>query len=293
MRKTAASISVLFLILFFAGHALATCPAGSTWTTSWTDSGNQTTYTLEAPCKVYIGIPFTVTATATDSVNPNNDVAYPWAIYDTYSTSSKKIKGTIAGGAAGGADAWITTVNGQWQKTVPLTYSGTPYDHRIEFYANDLGYGTGSHSYGSRTIGDITVDPFFVDAGADITISASQQSSTILQGRVVGSGLTYRWLEGSTVLQDSQPVDGSGNAPLNLAGLPSLSAGAHTFTLAVTDGSATASDTVVVSVSAAPANAPPLTPVPVMESWWLLPGIMAGIGIISRRRRKQNQGPRG
>ncbi|MDO8413166.1 MAG: hypothetical protein Q7S51_05170, partial [Gallionellaceae bacterium] len=76
-RKFSAS---LFFIWFYSSAGFAACTPGSNWTAAWTDSFNQTTYTLTAPCKVYIGIPFSLTATVTDSVYPNDWVAHSWAI---------------------------------------------------------------------------------------------------------------------------------------------------------------------------------------------------------------------
>jgi hypothetical protein len=156
--KNAYMFFSLFLLMALTRLVFAACAPGSTWTASWTDSFNQTTYTLEAPCKAYVNEPFSITATVTDNDYPNGIVAYPWAIFDTISTSTKT-RTTVAG-YAGGADDWIVTENGQWQKVVSQTYTGDPVDHRIEFRFTDLGAGSGGHYWGSSTIGDITVDPY-------------------------------------------------------------------------------------------------------------------------------------
>ena len=64
--------------------------------------------------------------------------------------------------------------------------------------------------------------------------------------------LTYRWLEGSTVLLSTTAVTG-GSAPLNLGAVASLSVGVHELTLEVSDGVLTALDTMVLTVG----NSPP------------------------------------
>ncbi len=236
--------SIFAFVLAAALPAFATCTPGTDWTVSWTDQYGETTYTLTAPCKVYIGVPFNINATASDSYYPNSSVAYPWAIYDAYDPGTGLVNDTVAGGS------WLTLSGGHWQTVVSRTYSGTPYDHTIGFYANDLGHGTGAHNFSQQIVGNVTVDPFLVDAGPDLVITASQQGSTVIHGTTAGTGLSYRWLEGATVLQGYLPVDGSGGAPLDLSTLSPLSDGAHTLTLQITDGNATNADAMVLTIGA-------------------------------------------
>lgn len=249
MRKNFIILSTLVIVLTFSSTVFAVCAPGSSWTAVWTDQYGQTTYSLEAPCKVYIGIPFSITATVTDTTYLNNYVACMWSITDN---------GTVIAG--GNGFNWLQTVNGQWQDVVGITYSGIPVDHTFQFSFIDLGQGGGAHFWKSNLIGAVTVDPYppvvnnppTVDAGPDIYLTTETQNSTVLQGHAYdadGNTLIYRWLEGDTVLQSSLSVDGSGNAPLNLANIYRLSIGTHVFTLEVSDGTVTVKDTVVVSVA--------------------------------------------
>lgn len=254
MKKTILFLSIFFLTISLCSPVFATCPEGSSWTAAWTDTFGQTTYTLVAPCKVYIGIPFNITATVTDNTFPDNDIGFGWAIIDN--------GGTIAGGGFN----WITTASGQWQRVIEQSYTGDPVNHTIEFKFADLGQGSGAHMWKAELIGDVTVDPFppntppTVEAGPAILFASEDQNAVTIQGSASdadGGPLTYRWLEDTTVLQSSQPVDGSGNSPLSLATVPPLSIGAHTLILEVTDGTSTVTDTVVVSVeNSAPVAAP-------------------------------------
>lgn len=247
MKKIQPVLFVFFLIIALNNTVFAVCSPGSNWTATWTDSFGQTTYTLVAPCKVYIGIPFTVTATVTDSAYPNDDVAFGWAIKDNGTT------------ILGGGFNWLGTVNGQWQQVIEQTYSGTPVDHLIEFQFSDMGEGGGSHWWASNLIGDVTVDPYppsqntppVVDAGPDVFLESKNQNATVIAGASSdedGDSLSYRWLEGTGELQASRQVDASGNAPLHLAEIPALAVGSHTFTLEVSDGTSVVTDAMVVSI---------------------------------------------
>lgn len=186
MKKVQTALTVFFLAALLTNSVFAACAPGSNWTAVWTDSYGQTTYTLVAPCKVYIGIPFDITATVTDSAYPNNNVAFGWAIRDNGATIS------------GGGFNWLATANGQWQKVITQTYSGTPVDHLIEFRFSDMGPGGGSHWWSAGLIGDITVDPYpptrntppVADAGPDIFIASSGRGSTVRpELRGIESGL--------------------------------------------------------------------------------------------------------
>ncbi|MCG2721493.1 MAG: hypothetical protein L6290_05690, partial [Thermodesulfovibrionales bacterium] len=135
---------ILLTTLFCCTIVYGECPEGENWVKSYTDDvGN--TYSLEAPCKVYIGIPFNITATVTSTYCGSSVwVAGAWQIYD----NGEYI---LYGGG-------ITT---PWQKIVESTYYGTPIDHTIEFYFYDFPECTGfAHGWNGQLIGDVTVDPY-------------------------------------------------------------------------------------------------------------------------------------
>ncbi|MFO0985491.1 MAG: hypothetical protein U1E76_27790 [Planctomycetota bacterium] len=94
------------------------------------------------------------------------------------------------------------------------------------------------------------------DAGANVTIFSSQQSSTTLAGTASdpeGNALTYRWLEGSSVLLASASVGSQGEAPLDLGAVPPFTIGSHQLTLAVSDGDLGATSQMTLTI----ANSPP------------------------------------
>jgi hypothetical protein len=103
------------------------------------------------------------------------------------------------------------------------------------------------------------------DAGDNLLISTEDQDKTTVGGTVAYSGslpLSYRWLEGTTDLSGCQaapciPVGTNGEAPLNLATIPTLAIGQHTLTLQVTGGVLTDTDTVIVTVGNSAPHAEP------------------------------------
>lgn len=259
MRKTLVPVLLLLLTVFSANPALSNnCPqppqSTDSWTVVWTDSYNQTTYSLTAPCKVYIGIPFNITATVTDSVYRQREVGFAWSIIDNGSV--------ILGG---GWNTLDVDVNGQWQRVISRTYTGDPIDHILEFRFTDEGQGSGSHWWRSNLIGHLTVDPFppgygnkapVANAGPDTVISSENQNTTVITGIATdedNDSLTYRWLEGETVLSNSSIVNNDGTAPLFLDAIPPFSRGSHTLTLEVSDGTETVTDKMALSIE----NSPP------------------------------------
>lgn len=142
----------LLTILFFSSAVYGECPEGSNWVESWTDAWGNTTYTLEAPCKVYIDIPFNITATVTETNTycQNDWVGSFWAIIDN---------GMIIDGCIDCQNSiWVT--DGQWQRVIERTYTGTPVDHMITFQFKDHGECSGFHHADGAVIGNITVDPY-------------------------------------------------------------------------------------------------------------------------------------
>ncbi|WP_224957066.1 putative Ig domain-containing protein [Geomonas subterranea] len=363
--KNLVLVPALLFCLVFDLPAFATCPEGSNWTSSWTDSYGQTTYSITAPCVVYLGVPFTVTANVHDVYYANTAVGWNWAITDDGATllSNQDPLGIT------------TDASGNWQRSVQQTYSGVATNHNLSFSFTDFGKGLGFMRTAGSSVGGLVVDPYLITLTSSFTLSAAAQSATTIPATVYNPGgapLSYRWLEGGAVVQDYQPVAGTGtvNIPLNLAALPPLSIGTHTYTVEVTDGTQTGSKTTDVavtlsppSISGSPAGAvtagtpysfvptaryassfsignkpawamfntstgaltgtptssdagtyssititainsagsaslapfsvivSPLgggqgTPVPVMEGWWLLPALLAGVGIFLRRKGK-------
>jgi hypothetical protein len=93
---------------------------------------------------------------------------------------------------------------------------------------------------------------FSVDAGENVTITSATQANTTIQGMVInpnGDALQYRWLENTFVLKSMTNVGIDGSAPLELANTISLGTGDHTLTLEGTDGSATTTDTMILTVN--------------------------------------------
>ena len=93
------------------------------------------------------------------------------------------------------------------------------------------------------------------NAGNDINITSEQVAATTIQGIATdfdGNALTCSWMEGVNVLQVS-PAGPSGECPLNLSAF-SPGIGTHTLTLSVSDGSATSSDDMILTIN----NTPPV-----------------------------------
>ena len=95
-----------------------------------------------------------------------------------------------------------------------------------------------------------------IEASGNLTILTEEQSTTVLRASASdpdGDALTCRWLEGSDVVLG--PVTISTTCDLDLASLAPLAVGDHTFTLEITDGTATSTDVIVVTVE----NSPPVS----------------------------------
>lgn len=142
----------LLTILFFSSVLYGECPEGSNWVASWTDEWGNTTYTLTAPCKVYIGENFNIIATVTEN-NPycqDGWVGSFWAIIDN---------GEVIDGCTDCQNS-IVVSNGQWQRIIERTYYGVPVDHEIRFQFKDHGECYGFHHAEGSVIGNTTVDPY-------------------------------------------------------------------------------------------------------------------------------------
>jgi len=101
----------------------------------------------------------------------------------------------------------------------------------------------------------------FVDAnaGENLTITSEQQCDTIIEGSasdLICAPLQYRWLEGQDILQDWSLVGVNGEAYLDLCDIP-LYIGQHTLKLEISNGQATSSDEMILTIDNSAPNAAP------------------------------------
>ncbi|MFC1895626.1 hypothetical protein ACFL0Q_03045 [Thermodesulfobacteriota bacterium] len=98
------------------------------------------------------------------------------------------------------------------------------------------------------------------NASENLNISSETQVLTVIHGLASdpdNDPLTYRWLEGTSEVSASQPVGEFGEAYLDLSTVPHFSIGQHTLTLEVSDGQATATDDMILTIdNSAPHVAP-------------------------------------
>lgn len=118
-------------------------------------------------------------------------------------------------------------------------------------------YAPGVNSLGSACVANNSPS---ADAGENVTISSDEAALTIIQGTVSDQDpddvLECRWLSGETVLLDWMPVSDNGECPLALSSLL-IDDGTFTLALEVTDGNATASDNMILTVNNSSPNAAP------------------------------------
>ena len=101
--------------------------------------------------------------------------------------------------------------------------------------------------------------PPVVSAGNNVWILSKDQATTVIAGTATdadGDSLTYAWSGGNTQL-GSRQVGDSGQAPLSLALVPTLSIGAHTLTLAVNDGYVTRASSMLLTIENTPPTVAP------------------------------------
>lgn len=104
-----------------------------------------------------------------------------------------------------------------------------------------------------------TNTPPVANAGPNVTIASGQQCQTVIVGQASdpdNDPLQYRWLEGEMELSGWSPVWPDGTASLNLCPL-FLSVGQHTLTIEVSDGKATSSSSMILTVDNSAPNAGP------------------------------------
>lgn len=133
----------------------------------------------------------------------------------------------------------------------PVTYpNGIPAD--AYFYVMVYDFGGDRPTLWLKPVCVLTNQAPVPDAGSYLTIDSEDQATTTIYGTATdgdGDDLTFRWLEGATVLQGSQLVGAAGEAYLDLSGLSAFSIGGHTLTLEVSDGTITVTDDMVLTVS--------------------------------------------
>ncbi len=229
------------------------------------DSLGQTTYTLLAPCKVFLDEAFKMMITVQDG-NCAGSAFWPTPVASTWSLDDESIDKVTSAHVSDkvweAGSYWTNTLalgpTAYLEKIYDITYTGTAYDHNVAFNVVDMGYCDGFHSTLAISSGHIVVDPVrggantapVVDAGLDTIIASEDQGMTVITGTATdaeGDALTYTWSEGGVVVA-SGDIDALGNATLDLSLVPLLGVGAHTYTLDVSDGTDTGSDAVTVSV---------------------------------------------
>lgn len=183
---TAAGAALCLLGLGWAAQARATnlCttfpdPENHTWSAEWIDGLGQTRYSLTAPCKAFMTIPFTVTVQASDPGFPGTWVGGLWSLTDTPS-------GGTATELAGGTFIFLDGA-GQWSQVVSITYPyGSAVDHQIEFSFTDFGEGSGAHSWAGSVVGDVVVDP------PPTGVPAPPSAALLATGLLLAGGLRRR-----------------------------------------------------------------------------------------------------
>jgi PKD repeat protein len=111
----------------------------------------------------------------------------------------------------------------------------------------------------ATTTAEIVNQPPIIDAGENVRIVTAEQNTTTIQGSASDADddvLTYQWKEGDVVLLGTTPVGANGECPLDLSAV-SLAIGDHTLTLEVTDGEATVTDEMILTIGNSEPNAAP------------------------------------
>jgi hypothetical protein len=173
---------------------------------------------------------------------------------------------TINGTVTDADDAFTLTCRWMEGTTVLLdwTFAGLNGECNLDLSTTSLGIGVHTLTLevndGELTTSDdmvLTINNSVpnANAGNDITVTTEEVAATTIQGVATdfdGNTLTCSWAEGGNVLQVS-PAGSGGECPLNLSST-SLGIGTHTLTLTVTDGQASSSDDMVLTIN----NTPPV-----------------------------------
>ena len=119
---------------------------------------------------------------------------------------------------------------------------------RVNSFIGDM-TGDGVTEILEGLIDGVQANNLAAEAGDNINVSSEGVSSTVIAGTVTGNEgdiLSCRWMDGETALTDWMPAD-NGACVLDLYGTV-LNIGPHTFTLEVSNGSAEASDAMLLTL---------------------------------------------
>lgn len=131
---------------------------------------------------------------------------------------------------------------------------GSTEDVHISYWSAD----SNNLEYATNKIVPLPQSPPVADAGEDRVVISEDFSDTIIYGTATdpdNDSLTYRWMSEDIPLTSWELVDEDGQTVLNLSDIVPLDRGEYTLTLEVTDGEATATDQMVLSVDNSPPQA--------------------------------------
>lgn len=127
-------------------------------------------------------------------------------------------------------------------------------------FVYDLAYATVSGSNNVKLTRAVPYNtPPMTSAGPNVTIASNQQCQTVIAGQASdpdNDPLQYRWLEGQTELLGWTPVGPDGAANLDLCPVI-LGLGQHILNIEVSDGKATSSSSMILTIGNSAPNAGP------------------------------------
>ncbi len=131
---------------------------------------------------------------------------------------------------------------------------------KVDSNGNVITFASGLNSPTGLVFTLVLNQPPIANAGENITIRTEEVATTIIHGIATdndpGDVLTCRWKEGEAVLLDWTPAGENGKCPLALNTI-SISIGTHTLTMEVTDGKATSSDEMILTIDNTTPHAAP------------------------------------
>ncbi len=333
MKKLLISFSVLFAFLFLfttsnAGAATVliddltltgdcageASPENFYWEIGFNDEilsrddvetiSNESFYTLEAPCKVFLGDTFEVRITAIDDVCNGSSfgatIADRWYLTDTL-LSGPPVVTTVDSGSF-----WSNDINvypsGTWQKSY-MRPTPSADNHDFAFGATDLGHCGGGHNWTGSVSQGTVVDPIRESAvNTPPRIMANGDGAVYnLLDRLALSGtasdlegetLRFLWLiDGSAVASGSvATIEGGApvRLPVSIIG-NGLALGVHTITLRASDAENTVSTS--IQVEYVDSIAPTLSPVSDTAELWPPNNDMVPVSITSNAADNSGEAP--